>query len=197
MERRQFLGAGIGLAAAAIVNSAAAQPTGRERPTTGEGNMETSAVENLYFHEINVLHTAEREIAARWPRFVRGAKSTRVRAALSDQALRSVENEKRLREIIQRLEAGAAGASCIGIFVLLDEMDRALVAGLEPEMVDVQLVLGAERVRQYQASGYRAVEAYAKRLGHERDAQRFQQELKAATSADSTLTVAALVQTGG
>jgi ferritin-like metal-binding protein YciE len=153
----------------------------------GTGATNGSAFESMYANEIKVLHAAEREIAKRLPRLAEAASAGSVREVLTHEVAQIARNQSALADILERLSADGAGGSCRGISSLLDEVERVLNARIDAEARDAELALGAERVRQYLAAGYRAVQGYARKLGLEKDAAQLESPARAESHLERTL----------
>jgi|ERR1700722_7183118 len=126
--------------------------------------MKSSSIEDLFAHEVQVLHNAENEIQQRLPRLAQAAKSPQLREILAAQVTQSKAREPLLQQLLGRLEVPTLRSSCIAISVMLAEGERLLPAGLEPDALDAELALAAQRIKQYQTSGYQATRNYAAAL---------------------------------
>jgi ferritin-like metal-binding protein YciE len=131
-----------------------------------------STKEELLIYELQALHYAEDEVKKVFPRLAEAASSRELKAALSEHLDMSRQFAAQFQEFLEKLGSFRASAcECVGIRVLLDEVEKVTRAGLDPEAVDVELALGAQRIKQYQIPGYQAVQAYAASLGHNREAR--------------------------
>jgi ferritin-like metal-binding protein YciE len=137
--------------------------------------MKASTKEDLLLHEVQVLQYAEDQIHKALPRLAEAASSPELKAIIDEGVQRTRRVKTHLGELFRKAGgepvAGQIRAECISMNAMLQETEKVIQARLEPDALDTELGLGVQRISQYQASGYRAVQSYAESLGYHAEAQ--------------------------
>ena len=132
--------------------------------------MQKSIVEDLFLHELRVLTNAEHKIADKLKQATRKIPAGPTQDIINQQLEVSQTRAEQLAKIGRNLDAGGgfASAACFSMNAILEEIEKAQKANLDPEALQAEMVLGIQRIKQYQLVGYRSVQRYATALRQER-----------------------------
>jgi len=132
--------------------------------------MHKATLENMLSHEVQILSVAEAQIASRLTQLASSVPAGHARDILNEQVKHSETRIALLRPVLDKLAGAVASrASCVGIRALLDEVEGAAKADLEPNSLNAEMALGVQRIKEYQLAGYQAVQTYAAALGSSQD----------------------------
>lgn len=153
--------------------------------------MTMELMEDFYIEELKDILDAEKQLLKALPRMAEAATAPELREAF-ELHLKETEGQiKRLQQIFKRLEEPAKGKKCKAMAGLLKEAEEFLGEDAVEEIVDVGLIVAAQKVEHYEIATYGSLATFAKLLGLEDDKQLLGQTLDEEKATDGKLTILA------
>lgn len=115
---------------------------------------EIKNLDDLLFHEIQALYSAEELLAAGISRMVSKAKDETLKAAFSQHLAETKVHKQRLEEVAKKLEIDPDGDGNPGMKGLIAEGEKVMHKDATHEALDAALIAGAQKIEHYEISGY-------------------------------------------
>lgn len=148
---------------------------------------EIKNLEQLFYHELQVLWSAESMLLEAMPRMIERAKNVGLKKLLSAHLAETQTHRAVLDLICKQLGIDPAGDINPGMKGILEEGEKVMAKDATDEAMDATLIAGAQKVEHYEISGYGSAAYYAEMLGHEGIAQRLRLTLAEEQDADTKL----------
>ena len=150
--------------------------------------MDYETLQDLYFHELKDLYSAEKQILRSLPKVAKHASSPALRDALEQHREETRVQMERLDQIFERHGKSTRGAKCKGTEGILEETEDWLMEEAQREVMDAGIIAMAQRVEHYEIAGYGAARTFAGILGLREDEELLNQSLHEEAEADKKLT---------
>ena len=154
--------------------------------------MKLESIDALFLHELQDLHSAERQLVTALPKMAKKASSNELREAIENHLDQTREHVERLNKILEDLQLSPGRHKCKAMEGLIEEADEILKAEGLDSVRDAAMIGSAQRVEHYEIAGYGTARTYAEMLGHAEAAQLLQQTLDEEKEADELLSGLAL-----
>jgi ferritin-like metal-binding protein YciE len=128
--------------------------------------MTLASMHDLLVHQLQDLHSAERQILLVWPQLIQRTSSRNLALALEEHRVETVRQIARLHECFEMLEATPHGTRCRGMEGLLVECLANLSAHQDPVVRDAGLIADCQRVEGYELAVYSNARIFAEALEH-------------------------------
>jgi ferritin-like metal-binding protein YciE len=153
--------------------------------------MTISTLEDLFWHELEDIYSAEEQIIKALPKMAESASNTELKAGFEQHLEQTRQQVKRLERIFEAADRKAKSKTCEGMKGLLEEGKEMMKMNGDPEVIDAGLILSAQKVEHYEIAAYGTVHIFARLLGMS-DAERLlEQTLNEEKQTDEKLTQAA------
>jgi ferritin-like metal-binding protein YciE len=149
---------------------------------------EIKNLEDLFYHELQVLWSAETMLTEAMPRMIDKAKNEALKNLLRLHLAETDQHKVALEAICKMLEIDPQGDFNPGIKGILDESQKVMAKDATDEGMDAALIAGAQKVEHYEISGYGSAAHYAEMLGYEGISKRLRLTLEEERQADTKLT---------
>lgn len=149
--------------------------------------MKLDALEQLYIHELQDLHSAETQLVKALPKLSKAANSPELKSALTSHLAQTKEHVRRLDQLLLGYGKEPGGPKCKGMAGLIKEGQELLKQGGQPEVLDAGLLTAAQKVEHYEIAGYGAVRTYAQMLRDDAAVDVLQKILNEETQAAAVL----------
>ena len=154
--------------------------------------MPVKSVQDLFVEELRDIYHAERQITKALPRMAKAAASPELKQAFELHLEQTKGQIERLDQVFEQLDLPKRGKKCEAMEGLLEEA-RSTVEEIEDESVlDVGMIINAQKVEHYEIAGYGSLVALARQLGQDRVAQLLEETLNEEKAADEKLNQVAL-----
>jgi ferritin-like metal-binding protein YciE len=154
--------------------------------------MAVKTVQDLFVEELRDIYHAERQITKALPRMAKAASSPELKQAFELHLEQTKGQIERLDQVFEQLDLPKRAKKCEAMEGLLEEA-RSTMEEIEDESVlDVGMIINAQKVEHYEIAGYGALVALATQLGHADAAKLLSQTLAEEKAADSKLNELAL-----
>jgi len=150
--------------------------------------MQLNNLEDVLAHEIQDLHSAEKQLVAALPKMAKAATSSKLQKAFEKHLDVTKEQLKRIEEVGKKIGIELDGHVCEGMKGLIKEASGLIEENEMNEALDVALISAAQRVEHYEIGAYGSAVEFAKELGHDDAAKMLQMTLDEEGAADKELT---------
>jgi ferritin-like metal-binding protein YciE len=148
---------------------------------------ELKNLQDLLYHEIQVLYSGESLLEKALPRMIKNARHPVLKEALSKH-LRETEHQKDvLQAIAKQLDIDVKGDSNASMKGLIAEGEKVMHKDATDEAMDAAIICGAQKIEHYEIAGYGTAAYYAELLGHASVAQQLRQVLMEEQECDTKL----------
>ena len=154
--------------------------------------MKLESIDELFLHELQDLHSAERQLIVALPKMANKASSLELREAIANHLEQTKEHVGRIEEILEDLQLHVGRHKCKAMEGLIAEADEILSAKGLDAVRDAAMIGAAQRVEHYEIAGYGTARTYAEMLGYSKAAQTLQQTLDEEKEADELLSALAI-----
>lgn len=148
---------------------------------------EIKDIEQLFYHEIQVLWSAEKMLTGAMPKMIEKATNLGLKKNLEMHLAETRQHQTALEAICKQLNLEPTGDFNPGMKGILEEGDKVMAKDCTPEAMDAALIAGAQKVEHYEISGYGSAAYYAEMLGLEGIAKRLRLTLAEEQDADTKL----------
>jgi ferritin-like metal-binding protein YciE len=148
---------------------------------------EIKDLEQLFYHEIQVLWSAEKMLVEAMPRMIEKAKHPALKQSLALHLAETDQHKVALENICKQFGINPGGDFNPGMKGILEEGEKVMAKDATDEAMDAALIAGAQKVEHYEISGYGSAAYYAEMLGYEAIAARLRLTLQEEQQADTKL----------
>ena len=148
---------------------------------------EIKDLEQLFYHEIQVLWSAEKMLTEAMPAMIHRAKHEGLKKNLALHLAETDQHKVALEAICKQLNIDPEGDFNPGMKGILEEGEKVMAKDATDEAMDAALIAGAQKVEHYEISGYGTAAHYAEILGYDAIAKRLRLTLEEEQQADTKL----------
>ncbi|GAA4457621.1 ferritin-like domain-containing protein [Rurimicrobium arvi] len=148
---------------------------------------EIKDIEQLFYHEIQVLWSAEKMLTEEMPKMIEKATNFGLKKALEMHLAETRQHLVALEAICKQLNIEPEGDFNPGMKGILEEGTKVMNKDTTPAAMDAAIIAGAQKVEHYEISGYGSAAYYAEMLGLEGIAKRLRLTLTEEQEADTKL----------
>lgn len=135
-------------------------------PVKGKA-MSLETLQKVYVERLKDLHSAERQVLEAFPELADAAYDEQLKARVEEHLRSAEEQLAGLDRIFERLGESPADKVAWGMEGLIEEMRASLAEGLDPEILDAELLAAVQKIEHYEISQYETTKAYAELLRDE------------------------------
>ncbi len=144
-------------------------------------------LEDLFYHELQVLWSAEKMLLEAIPKMIAKAKHEGLKNLLAIHHAETDQHKVALENICKQLGIDPEGDFNPGMEGIIKEGEKVMAKDSTDEAMDATIIAGAQKVEHYEISGYGSAAHYADMLGHEAIAKRLRLTLEEEQQADTKL----------
>ncbi|HWA34447.1 MAG TPA: DUF892 family protein [Cyclobacteriaceae bacterium] len=144
-------------------------------------------LEDLFYHELQVLWSAEKMLVEAMPKMIAKAKNEGLKNLLRLHLAETDQHKVALEAICKQLDIDPKDDFNPGIKGILDEGEKVMAKDATDEGMDAALIAGAQKIEHYEISGYGSAAYYAEMLGYEGISKRLRLTLEEEQQADTKL----------
>jgi ferritin-like metal-binding protein YciE len=153
--------------------------------------MELATLQDLYFHELKDLYSAEKQLIKALPKMAEAANNAKLAAGFREHLKQTKGHAERLEQILSGHKQSTRGARCKGMEGIVAEGAEMIEEEADKEVKDAGLISAAQRVEHYEIAGYGTARTYAELLGDKEAAKLLQTTLQEEEETDKKLTTLA------
>lgn len=150
--------------------------------------MSKEALKDLLIEELQDAYSSETQILEALPAMAEAASSPQLKQAFQTHLQETDGQVKRLEQIFQILQADPAGNTCEATQGLIEEAEEIMDKGLSPEVLDVALIMAAQKVEHYEIASYGSLRTLAETCGMTDVAKLLDETLSEEKATDEKLT---------
>lgn len=150
--------------------------------------MSKEALKDLLIEELQDAYSSETQILEALPAMAEAASSPQLKQAFQTHLQETDGQVKRLEQIFQILQADPAGNTCEATQGLIEEAEEIMAQGLSPEVLDVALIMAAQKVEHYEIASYGSLRTLAETCGMTDVAKLLDETLSEEKATDEKLT---------
>lgn len=154
--------------------------------------MPVTTVEELFINELRDIYHAEKQLVKALPKMAKAATHPQLKEAIEHHLEETRGQVERLEQVFDLLDLGKRSKRCEAMEGLIEEAREMMDEVKEPRVLDVGLIVGAQKVEHYEIAGYGALVMLADQLGHSDCADLLKQTLEEEKLADAKLSELAL-----
>jgi ferritin-like metal-binding protein YciE len=148
---------------------------------------EIKNLEQLFFHELQVLWSAESMLVEAMPKMIERARNEGLKNSLALHLAETDQHKVALESICRQLNIDPRGDFNPGMKGILEEGNMVMAKDATDEAMDATIIAGAQKVEHYEISGYGSAACYAEMLGYDAIASRLRLTLEEEQQADTKL----------
>ena len=154
--------------------------------------MTVKTIQDLFVDELRDIYHAEKQLVKALPKMARAATHPELKQAFEAHLEETRGQVDRLDQVFESMDLAKRAKKCEAMEGLLEEA-RATMEEIEDETVlDVGMIINAQKVEHYEIAGYGSLVALANQLGHGDVAKLLQETLQEEKAADEKLNKIAL-----
>ena len=150
--------------------------------------MAQKTIKDLFTEEMRDTYSSETQTAANLAKMIQAATSPQLKQLLQTHQGESRQHVERLKQAFQKLGVSPEGNFCEATEGLVAEAEQVMAEGLPGELLDVALVMAAQKVEHYEIASYGSLHAVALSCGLGDVAKLLEQTLQEEKAADEKLT---------
>ena len=144
-------------------------------------------LQDLFFHELKDLYSAETQIIEDLPEMVEEAHDSQLKQSFQMHLEQTKNQKKRLEQITQILGINPEGQKCKGIEGLIEEGKNLIDEKANPDTKDAGLIAAVQKIEHYEISAYGTARYYAKMLQQHQVVALLEQTLNEEKATDQKL----------
>ena len=148
---------------------------------------EIKNLEQLFYHELQVLWSAETMLIEAMPKMIERAKNQGLKNLLALHLAETEQHQVAIENICKQFGIKPQGDFNPGMKGIIEEGEKVMAKDATDEAMDAALIAGAQKVEHYEISGYGSAAYYAEMLGYDAIALRLRLTLAEEQDADTKL----------
>jgi ferritin-like metal-binding protein YciE len=154
--------------------------------------MPVKAMHDLFVEELRDIYHAEKQITRALPKMAKAATTPELKQAFELHLEQTRGQIERLDQVFEQLDLPKRAKKCEAMEGLLEEARAAMEEIEDATVLDVGMIINAQKVEHYEIAGYGSLVALAKQLGHDEVAQLLDETLAEEKETDRKLNEVAL-----
>jgi ferritin-like metal-binding protein YciE len=154
--------------------------------------MTVKTVQDLFLEELRDIYHAEKQITKALPKMAKAATHPELKQAFELHLEQTKGQIERLEQVFDQLDTAKRGKRCEAMEGLLEEARSTMEEIEDKNVLDVGMIVNAQKVEHYEIAGYGSLVALAKQLGQDEVASLLEQTLKEEKETDQKLNQVAL-----
>ena len=157
--------------------------------------MPVKSMHDLFVEELRDIYHAEKQITRALPKMAKAATTPELKQAFELHLEQTRGQIERLDQVFEQLDLPKRAKKCEAMEGLLEEARTTMEEIEDPTVLDVGMIINAQKVEHYEIAGYGSLVALAKQLGHDEVAQLLDETLAEEKETDRKLNEVALTVT--
>ena len=149
--------------------------------------MAVTSIEDLFVNELRDIYSAEKQLTRALPRMAKAAQHAELREALESHLEETRGQVERLDQVFEQLDLPKRAKKCEAMEGLIEEARATMEELDDGVLLDVGMIISAQKVEHYEIAGYGSRVALAKQLGHADAAGLLAETLNEEKAADQKL----------
>jgi ferritin-like metal-binding protein YciE len=154
--------------------------------------MPVKSVQDLFVEELRDIYNAEKQITKALPKMAKAATTPTLKQAFELHLEQTRGQIERLDQVFEQLDLPKRAKKCEAMEGLLEEGRSSMEEIEDATVLDVGMIINAQKVEHYEIAGYGSLVALAKQLGHGQAAKLLAETLAEEKETDQKLTQVAM-----
>jgi ferritin-like metal-binding protein YciE len=154
--------------------------------------MTVKTVQDLFVEELRDIYSAEKQITKALPRMAKAATHPELKQAFELHLEQTRGQIERLDQVFEQLDMAKRAKKCEAMEGLIEEARSTMEEIEDKNVLDVGMIVNAQKIEHYEIAGYGSLVALAKQLGQNEAASLLEQTLKEEKETDQKLNQVAL-----
>jgi ferritin-like metal-binding protein YciE len=154
--------------------------------------MPVKSMHDLFVEELRDIYHAEKQITRALPKMAKAATTPELKQAFELHLEQTRGQIERLDQVFEQLDLPKRAKKCEAMEGLLEEARAAMEEIEDATVLDVGMIINAQKVEHYEIAGYGSLVALAKQLGHDEAAHLLDETLAEEKETDRKLNEVAL-----
>jgi ferritin-like metal-binding protein YciE len=154
--------------------------------------MPVKSMHDLFVEELRDIYHAEKQITRALPKMAKAATTPELKQAFELHLEQTRGQIERLDQVFEQLDLPKRAKKCEAMEGLLEEARVAMEEIEDATVLDVGMIINAQKVEHYEIAGYGSLVALAKQLGHDEAAHLLDETLAEEKETDRKLNEVAL-----
>lgn len=150
--------------------------------------MSNAALKDLFIDEMRDTYSSETQVLENIGKMADAANSPQLKKAFKDHKQQSRRHLDRLTQAFEHLKVSPQGNTCEATEGLVTEVKEVLDESMPKALLDVALVMGAQKIEHYETASYGSLRSVAESCGLEEVARLLDQTLQEEKAQDERLT---------
>ena len=149
--------------------------------------MAVTSIQDLFVNELRDIYSAEKQLTRALPRMAKAAQHPALRQAFEGHLEETRGQVDRLDQVFEQLDLPKRAKKCEAMEGLIEEAREHMEEIDDKALLDVGMIISAQKVEHYEIAGYGSLVALAKQLGQQKAAVLLEQTLGEEKAADQKL----------
>ena len=149
--------------------------------------MAIKTAQDLFVNELRDIYHAEKQALKAYPKLIKQAQSPELRQAFEEHAEQTRGQVDRLEQVFDKLDLGKRAKRCEAMEGLLEEARSHMEEIEDKAVLDVAMIVSAQKVEHYEIAAYGSMVAMARQLGHDEVVPLLQATLEEEKATDERL----------
>lgn len=154
--------------------------------------MAVKTVQDLFLEELRDIYHAEKQILKALPKMAKAATHPELKQAFELHLQQTQGQVERLEQVFDQLDVPKRGKRCEAMEGLIEEARSTMEEIEDKNVLDVGMIINAQKVEHYEIAGYGSLVALANQLGKQDVAKLLEQTLNEEKETDQKLNQVAL-----
>lgn len=154
--------------------------------------MAVKTVQDLFLEELRDIYHAEKQILKALPKMAKAATHPELKQAFELHHQQTQGQVERLEQVFDQLDVPKRGKRCEAMEGLIEEARSTMEEIEDKNVLDVGMIINAQKVEHYEIAGYGSLVALANQLGKQDIAKLLEQTLNEEKETDQKLNQVAL-----
>lgn len=149
--------------------------------------MAIKTAQDLFVNELRDTYHAEKQALKAYPRMIKAARSPELKRAFEEHMEQTRGQVDRLEQVFDKLDLGRRAKRCEAMEGLLEEARSHMEEIGDEAVLDVAMIVSAQKVEHYEIAAYGSLVAMARQLGHDEVVPLLQETLGEEKATDEKL----------
>lgn len=154
--------------------------------------MPVRTVQDLFVEELRDIYHAEKQITKALPKMAKAASNPELRQAFELHLEQTKGQIERLEQVFEELDVAKRGKRCEAMEGLIEEARSTMEEIEDKSVLDVGMIINAQKVEHYEIAGYGSLVALARQLGQDKVVSLLEETLNEEKETDQKLNQIAL-----
>jgi ferritin-like metal-binding protein YciE len=152
-----------------------------------KNSVAVKTIQDLFVDELRDIYSAEKQLTRALPRMAKKAAHPELKQAFELHLEQTRGQVERLDQVFEQLDMPKRAKKCVAMEGLIEEAQSNMEEINGPELLDVGMIINAQKIEHYEIAGYGSLVALARQLGHDEAASLLEETLDEEKQTDQKL----------